>query len=94
MKGLFFLAAATNLTLDLVLVQVWQAQGIAAATMISTGLATLVGFVLLQRRLGGFPWAQLAPFLARTCAATLVSLGTLVLAESAAVVSWASSGDS
>lgn len=90
---LFLLTAVLNLALDLLLVQVWQAQGIAAATLGSTGVATLAGFVLLHRRLGGFPWAQLAPFLARTCAASLASLGGIFLGERAGVISLAATGD-
>ena len=92
--GLLLLTAATNLTFDLILVRIWQAQGIAAATMINMSAANLVGFALLQRRLGGFPWARVAPFLARTGAATLVLLGALTLAQRAGIVSWDSSSDS
>lgn len=89
---LFLLAAATNLVLDLSLFQIWQAQGIAAATLGSTGLATVVGFIMLQRRLGGFPWARFAPFLAQTCAATLAVLVALLWAQRAGVIDWSASG--
>jgi peptidoglycan biosynthesis protein MviN/MurJ (putative lipid II flippase) len=76
--SLFVFTAIVNVTFDVILAKLWGAQGIAAATAISTGAATALAFYLMQRSIH-FPWATLLPFGAAMAAATATAtLGLLV----------------
>jgi putative peptidoglycan lipid II flippase len=76
--SLFVFTAIVNVTFDVALLQIWGAQGIAAATAISTAAATAVAFYLMQRSIH-FPWATLLPFGGAMAAATgTATLGLLI----------------
>jgi putative peptidoglycan lipid II flippase len=78
---LFALAALSNLVLDLTLVHVWGAQGIAAAFVLSSALVMAVGYVLMWPKAGGWPWRELGIFAGRVLAGGILCVGAVVVVQ-------------
>jgi putative peptidoglycan lipid II flippase len=78
---LFALAAVVNLALDLALIRVWGAEGIAAAFALSSALVMAVGYLLMWPRAGGWPWRELGAFGGRSLAGALLCVGVVLTVQ-------------
>jgi putative peptidoglycan lipid II flippase len=63
--ALFVMTAVVNVALDVVLVNTWGAEGIALAFVLSTAIASVVGYAVMWPKLGGWPIRELGAFAIR-----------------------------